>query len=173
MKCPNCNLENSEGAKFCGKCGTTLISERVGEITKTSSGLSEKIKGPGIVLLIVILGMFLLIVNSALENPDNTYEDTLYSPSNIITPNYLSKNYWIDTSGEIAMSFYLDNKVLSIFTDDSTDNYLSGKYSIVDSTIKFVWDESGDVEYYDLTYIDEETFKIDDTVFIKLEETST
>ena len=24
MKCPNCNAENNEGAKFCKKCGTPL-----------------------------------------------------------------------------------------------------------------------------------------------------
>ena len=29
MKCPNCEHENPEGAKFCIKCGQSLLAELV------------------------------------------------------------------------------------------------------------------------------------------------
>ena len=62
MKCSNCDFENSEEAKFCGKCGTTLISKRVGEMTKTSLGLNENIEGLLCYLLGWITGLIFLLL---------------------------------------------------------------------------------------------------------------
>jgi len=35
VKCPKCSLQNSETQKFCGDCGTSLSSDREGDVSRT------------------------------------------------------------------------------------------------------------------------------------------
>ncbi|MFZ2055402.1 MAG: protein kinase [Candidatus Aminicenantales bacterium] len=37
MKCPKCSLQNSDTQKFCGDCGTSLSSDREGDVSRTTT----------------------------------------------------------------------------------------------------------------------------------------
>ena len=42
MRCPNCNSENNDGAKFCKKCGTPLNKKVVSHEKMINSMSNEK-----------------------------------------------------------------------------------------------------------------------------------
>lgn len=52
--CPNCNNENQDGAKFCGKCGTELnqihIEEENNNLTQNTSLNEEKINEQNLII---------------------------------------------------------------------------------------------------------------------------
>lgn len=52
--CPNCNNENQDGAKFCGKCGTDLnqinIEEKNENFTQKSNLKEEKISEQNLII---------------------------------------------------------------------------------------------------------------------------
>jgi serine/threonine protein kinase/Tfp pilus assembly protein PilF len=37
VKCPKCSLQNPETQKFCGDCGTSLLSDREGDVSRTTT----------------------------------------------------------------------------------------------------------------------------------------
>jgi serine/threonine protein kinase/Flp pilus assembly protein TadD len=37
VKCPNCSLQNPDTKKFCGDCGTSLLSDREGDVSRTTT----------------------------------------------------------------------------------------------------------------------------------------
>lgn len=60
MKCPNCDSENNDGAKFCKKCGTPLNNEvshekMINSMSKESSSNSTKYIIIALVIVAVVL----------------------------------------------------------------------------------------------------------------------
>lgn len=86
MKCPNCNAENSEGAKFCKKCGTPLEKTVVSHEKMINSMSNEKksdhtkiIIAVLIVVVVALAGAFIYLQGF---NSDSHSQDAQSNASN-------------------------------------------------------------------------------------------
>lgn len=57
MKCSKCGYDNNEEAKFCNKCGTKLISEKVKEVKSANKTLKMLLIVVSVLIVITISGM--------------------------------------------------------------------------------------------------------------------
>lgn len=113
MKCIKCNYENSDIARFCGKCGADL-RKKVNVVEK--NGLSNKkvFTILLIVFLILVVGILILLLNN---KNDNDLEDKK------IIIKFEKKNFVKDG---FVIDHYQDNKVYEC-------SYMVPKYMIKDS----------------------------------------
>ena len=75
MKCPGCGFENRDDAKFCTKCGKSLIQKVVQNPVEEKSNNSKYIiiaLVVVIILLVAAIGYFAFNMNS---NNDNSIEN--------------------------------------------------------------------------------------------------
>ncbi|WP_407424483.1 zinc ribbon domain-containing protein [Methanobrevibacter sp.] len=68
MKCPSCNTENNEGAKFCKKCGTALKNNKINHEEMIKSMSNDKSDNTTkiiivalIIVAIVLAGVFIYL----------------------------------------------------------------------------------------------------------------
>lgn len=87
MKCPNCQSENSDSAKFCKKCGTTLEKNTIDHESMISS-ISGNKKSEGdnttkiiiialAIIAVVLAGAFVYIYSSGNSADDSTSNNAL------------------------------------------------------------------------------------------------
>lgn len=96
MKCPNCNKEINDDAKYCNECGCEIIHQEenvenknneINEVEETNANLLEnkiesnkqfdKKKIIGLIILaIVIVLIIVAIINSNKNSSDSEYDDT-------------------------------------------------------------------------------------------------
>lgn len=81
MRCPNCDSENNEGAKFCKKCGTPLKKNTMSHESminsmsdKSSDNTTKYIIVALIIVAVVLAGAFVYIYGFG--NNDNKSQDT-------------------------------------------------------------------------------------------------
>lgn len=83
MKCPNCNSENSDTAKFCKKCGSPLDGEKTidhksvinsisGNKTNADNNTTKIIIIALAIVAVVLAGAFIYIYASGNSSHDNT-----------------------------------------------------------------------------------------------------
>lgn len=80
MRCPNCDSENNEGAKFCKKCGTPLKKKVISHESMINSMSNEKKKDNTtkiitvilVIVAIVLAATFVYIYTSGSHNSQNT-----------------------------------------------------------------------------------------------------
>lgn len=98
MKCPSCNTENNEGAKFCKKCGTSLNNNTISHENMIKSMSNDKSDNTTkiiivalIVVAIVLAGVFIYLqgfghddskTNDASAVQSNTSKPVQSTPSN-------------------------------------------------------------------------------------------
>lgn len=64
MKCPSCNAENNDGAKFCKKCGTPLEKKVVSHENMINSMANEK-KSDNTKIIIAVLIVVIIVLAGA------------------------------------------------------------------------------------------------------------
>ena len=81
MRCPNCNSENNEGAKFCKKCGTPLKNNTMSHESvinsvsgKSNDNTTKYIIIALIIVAVVLAGAFIYIYGFG--NNDKTSQGT-------------------------------------------------------------------------------------------------
>ena len=70
MKCPNCGYENNKNAKFCTKCGSSLIQESAPEPIQKDSNSSKHVIIALVIIIIILvaaIGYFAFNMNSSVE----------------------------------------------------------------------------------------------------------
>ena len=85
MRCPNCDSENNEGAKFCKKCGSPLRKKEMSHESvinsvnnKSSDNTTKYIIVALIVIAVVLAGAFIYIYGFANhDNSQNTSTPTI------------------------------------------------------------------------------------------------
>ena len=65
MKCPNCNAENNEGAKYCKKCGTPLAEKKVNSHEKMIDSMNSEKKSDNTKIIIALLIVVVVVLAGA------------------------------------------------------------------------------------------------------------
>ena len=95
MKCPNCNAENSDSAKFCKKCGTPLDKKVmnhetvINSITKDKASSDNTTKYIIIALVIIAVALAGVFAYIGFGNNNSSSEDLqsqIQSNSNVSVP---------------------------------------------------------------------------------------
>ena len=79
MKCSNCGYENKDKAKFCTKCGSSLVVKPESNGAQPKSGNSKGViiaLIAVIVILIAVIGFFALNNSGSIQSNDNSQSDS-------------------------------------------------------------------------------------------------
>ena len=90
MRCPNCDSENSDSAKFCKKCGTSLKKSAINHESMINS-MNSKSKGDNttkyiivalVIIAIVLAGAFVYIYGFGSNNNDSQTQPAQQAKNN-------------------------------------------------------------------------------------------
>lgn len=90
MRCPNCDSENSDSAKFCKKCGTSLKKSPINHESMINS-MNSKSKGDNttkyiivalVIIAIVLAGAFVYIYGFGSHNNDSQTQPAQQAKNN-------------------------------------------------------------------------------------------
>lgn len=115
MKCSNCGYENKDKAKFCTKCGSSLVVKPESNGAQPKSGNSKGViiaLIAVIVILIAVIGFFALNNSGSIQSNDNSQSDS-------------SQNQDVDNSDDKSND---DSKTESVSSSESS-SFSSGSSS--------------------------------------------
>lgn len=109
MKCSNCGYENKDKAKFCTKCGSSLVVKPESNGAQPKSGNSKGViiaLIAVIVILIAVIGFFALNNSGSIQSNDNSQSDS-------------SQNQDVDNSDDKSND---DSKTESVSSSESSSS---------------------------------------------------
>ena len=119
MKCPNCNAENNEGAKFCKKCGTPL-EKKANSHEKMINSMNNEKKSDNTKIIIAALIIIAVVLAGAFE--DLPADSEIHYTKNGATTAY---NPFALTAFDATATIATPRNIVLVVTDAT----LAGKYA--------------------------------------------